>query len=153
MRQKRVGNHSISFYFRNAENGRICHQQIPICSPVRRTVAAVPSGPPIPTNGKRRGLNASGVKTPTIPTPLRAHVWQIRIVRIFGRYCSPVVPEVAAVVGLKGRPAQYFVRASEILRRVVALRCFPVFAAAIRSRCCCGISLRQIRCAIVLRFL
>ena len=53
------------------------------------------------------------------------------------------------MVGLKGRPAQYFVRASEILRRVVALRCFPVFAAAIRSRCCCGISLRQIRCAIV----
>lgn len=75
-----------------------------------------------------------------------------------GRYQPPVV-EVPVVVGgavvpevvdgLNGRPAQYFVRASEILRRVSALRCLPTLAAAILSFCGCGISLRQILFAIV----
>ena len=66
---------------------------------------------------------------------------------------SAVGVEVSPVVGLNGNWPQYFVRASEILRRVVALRCLPVLAAAILSRCCCGISLRQIRFAIVVLLL
>ena len=60
-----------------------------------------------------------------------------------------VVPEVEAVAGLKGRPAQYCTSASEILRRVSSLKCLPVFAWAIFSRCVIGISLRHIRFAIV----
>ena len=61
-----------------------------------------------------------------------------------------VVPE--AVGGLYGKLAQYSAIACEIFCFVSSLRCLPVLAAAILSLCVCGISLRQIRFAIVFIF-
>lgn len=62
--------------------------------------------------------------------------------------CVPVAP----VVGFTGNFAQYFVNCWEIFF-LVSVECLrPVFAAAILSRCCCGISLRH--CLfIVIRFI
>lgn len=77
---------------------------------------------------------------------------------VFGRYssfvggfigCVVVGVFVPPVVGLTGNFAQYFCNCWEIKRFVCSLCLRPVFAAAILSRCACGISLRHCLLLIV----